>query len=350
MNIIVLNESFIKIDEIESFSTVVWTERFVAEGEFEIVLNPQSEIINSIREDYYLQTDVSDKTMIIQSISSEFDEERGTSFPVKGMSLETILRRRVIVPMISITGNLQLGIKKIIDENIISPADPDRIIPNFVFKMSQDPKITGLTVNTQFTGDEVYAAIESLCKANNLGFKVILNENNKFEFSLYSGTDRSFVQDVNPYVTFSPSFKNLKNSQYMYSSIDHRNVAYIGGEGEGAARKYSKTGAARGLNRRELFVDARDISSDSGETTIPLADYIKLLDQRGLEKLAECPIVSAFEGEVYESNCYQYGKDFYLGDIVQLENGYDARVRVTEMVITKDEAGIKMTPTFLKAE
>ena len=30
MKIIILNESFIKIDEIESFSSVVWTDRYVA--------------------------------------------------------------------------------------------------------------------------------------------------------------------------------------------------------------------------------------------------------------------------------------------------------------------------------
>ena len=49
MKIIILNESFIKIDEIESFSSAVWTDRYVAEGEFEITLNPEAEIINSIK-------------------------------------------------------------------------------------------------------------------------------------------------------------------------------------------------------------------------------------------------------------------------------------------------------------
>lgn len=350
MKIIVLNGSFVKIDEIESFSSIVWTDRYAAEGEFEIVLNPEAEIVNSIKDGYYLQTDVSDKTMIIQSINSEYDEEAGTVIPVSGNSLETILRWRVIAYMTTLTGNLQDGIKKILDENVISPTNLDRKIPNFVFKASTNPKITSLTVNTQFTGDEVYEAIVSLCESNKIGFRVTLNENNQFEFELVCGVDRSFSQEINPYITFSPSFKNLKSSQYIYSSKDHRNVAYIAGEGEGAARKYSAIGAGVGMARKEVFVDARDISSDSGETVIPLVDYNKLLDQRGTEKLAEYPMIAAFEGDIYESTTYAYGKDFYSGDIVQIENGFDAKVRVSEMVITYDESGLKMTPTFLKVE
>ena len=350
MKIIILNESFIKIDEIESFSSAVWTDRYVAEGEFEITLNPEAEIINSIKDGYYLQTDLSEKTMIIQSIHSEYEEETGTIIPVSGNSLETILHWRCITPMMTLTGNLQMAVKRIFDENIISPVNPDRRIPNFVFKMSTDPKIKALTIDTQFTGDEIYDAVVKLCEANKIGFRVILKPDNKFEFELISGSDRSFSQETNPYVTFSPSFKNLKSSKYLYSSKDHRNVAYIAGEGEGLDRKYSTIGTGTGLSRKELFVDARDISSNNDETPMSLEDYNKLLNQRGAEKLAECTIVAAFEGEVYESNTYVYGTDFYSGDIVQLENGFDAKVRVTEMVITYDDSGLKMTPTFLKVE
>ena len=56
------------------------------------------------------------------------------------------------------------------------------------------------------------------------------------------------------------------------------------------------------------------------------------------------------EGEIYNSLTYTYGKDFFMGDIVELENGFSVRTRITEMVITFDGGGIMMTPTFIKEE
>ena len=350
MAIIVLDKAYNKVDEIEIFPSLVWNDRYSDVGEFELVINPSKEDLTYIVDGNYIQYSLSDKTMIIDSIGSDYDPEKGYTIPVKGGSLESLLKRRVIWPMLTITGNLQEGVKKILDLNVINPVDVNRKISNFVFKYSTDPAITSLVVSTQFTGDSVFDAIKTICDATKLGFKVILNDLNQFEFQLYKGKDRSGSQDILPYVTFSPSFKNLKSSKYYYSTKDYKNVAYVAGEGEGADRKYTILGTGSGLDRREVFVDARDISSDSGETTIPLADYIKLLTNRGTEELAKVPIIAAFEGEIYNSLTYTYGEDFFIGDIVELENGFSVRTRITEMVITFDGGGIMMTPTFIKEE
>ena len=123
-------------------------------------------------------------------------------------------------------------------------------------------------------------------------------------------------------------------------------MALIGGEGEGTERKYRTVGDAQGLNRYELFVDAKDISSNNGE--IELAEYNKLLDERGYEKLEEQQITEEFTGEVEATRMYRYKEHYDLGDIVQVENEYEilASPRILEVIESQNENGYRVVPTF----
>lgn len=59
-------------------------------------------------------------------------------------------------------------IQTLLNESIISPTIADRTISNFIFQSSTDSKITELTVDAQFTGDDLYTVISNLCSANNI--------------------------------------------------------------------------------------------------------------------------------------------------------------------------------------
>ena len=66
-----------------------------------------------------------------------------------------------------------------------------------------------------------------------------------------------------------------------------KTVTLVGGEGEGADRRYTTVGGGSGLNRRELFTDARDISSNVGsDDALTDAEYMAQLQQRGKEKIS----------------------------------------------------------------
>lgn len=43
-----------------------------------------------------------------------------------------------------------------------------RAIDNFIFEPSTDPRITELTVDAQFTGDDLYSVVKSLCQGNDI--------------------------------------------------------------------------------------------------------------------------------------------------------------------------------------
>ena len=83
-----------------------------------------------------------------------------------------------------------------------------------------------------------------------------------------------------------------------------------------------------GLARRELYIDARDLQSDSDpDKPLTPEEYTELLTARGLEKLAEHQLVKSFSAVVRTLDpTYSYGEDFSLGDTITVT---DDRLGIT---------------------
>lgn len=348
MELFVLNADFESIAVIDTYESMIWTDRYNAYGDFEIYFAMDENLLEYIKEDYYLWLKDSEHSMIIEDIKIDADTEEGNRLIVTGRSLESILERRIIWGQRIFSGNLQNAIQTMLNENIISPSVADRKIANFIFVPSTDSKITSLTIDNQYTGDDLYTVIKGLCEENNIGFKIVLTDDNQFAFSLYAGADRSYDQTENPYVVFSPNFENIINSNYFSSKAGYRNVTLVAGEGEGASRKTTVVGSASGLDRRELFTDARDISSDTEDGTLSDAEYTAQLRTKGLKNLADHMITTAFEGEVEVTRLFKYGEDFFIGDIVQIANEYgnENSAYISELIISNSDEGLSIYPTF----
>lgn len=348
MELTLLNTSLDAISVVDDYESLIWTDRYQDHGDFEIYTPVTSEILSVLKQDYYLTNRDSEHTMIVEKLLIKTDVELGNHITVTGRSLESILKRRIVWGQRSVTGNLQNGIKTLLDENIINPTDQDRKIDNFIFEETTDERITSLKIEAQYTGDELYDVVSKLCKEHGIGFKVTLNDSKQFVFKLYMGTDRSYDQTENTYVIFSPNFENIVNSNYIESKSALKNVTLIGGEGEGAERRYYTVGSASGLDRRELFTDARDISSEVDDKVLTEEEYNAQLAQRGKEKLAENIDIVSFEGEIEPTMMFRYREDFFNGDIVQIENeyGHVSTTRIIEMTISETEQGTSVYPTF----
>lgn len=349
MDVMILNTNLDAVSIVDEYESFIWTDRYYKYGDFELYTAMRDGLLEFIKQDYYLQSRESDHVMIIEKIQITADVEDGNHVTVTGRSLESILDRRIVWGQKTLNGNLQNGIQTLLNENIISPSDANRKIPNFIFKASVDPAITSLKIEAQYTGDNLYDVIQKICEERGIGFKVTLNEDKQFVFELYAGTDRSYDQTEQPYVIFSPKFENIINSNYIESKSSLKNITLIGGEGEGSARKYTTVGSGNGLSRRELFTDARDISSDVGDgVVLSDAEYTAQLQQRGKEKLAENTEVISFEGQVETTIMFRYGEDFFNGDIVQIANeyGHETKARILEIVMSEDEDGTSVYPTF----
>lgn len=353
MDLYIANTEFENIFVLDSYNSLIWTDRYNSYGDFEIYTNMNISLLEYLKQDYYIRRYDSEYVMIIEKILIKSDVEEGDKLTVSGRSLESILDRRIIWGQKTVTGNLQDAIETLLNENIISPSKPERKIDNFIFEESTDEIITSLTIDAQYIGDNLYDVIKKICEERSIGFKITLNDNNQFVFKLYSGVDRSYEQTDNPYVVFSPSFDNLLSTNYMESKSSYKNVSLVGGEGEGSARKFTAVGNSSGMDRRELFSDASSISSEQEDgTTLSDAEYTYLLRQKGKEDLAENAVVVSMDGEAETQIMFKYGEDFYNGDIVQVIDayGHDVRARVYEIVTSEDENGFSVYPTFTMIE
>ena len=234
--------------------------------------------------------------------------------------------------------SLQDAIKSILTNSIISPTIEDRKISNFIFEESNDERITALTIEDEFTEEQnVYDIIVGLCERNYLGYRITLNSSNQFVFKLYMGEDRSYDQLTNPYVVFSPNYENIINSNYIDSTEKMKNITLVIGE-----QTSITVGSGTGLARREVYTDGMGVNPEE------VGDYNESLKRLGTYTLQDNSRVKNFEGEVDAVRMFVYGKDFFIGDVVQISNEYgiEGSARVMEFIKSDDASGSKAYPTF----
>ena len=352
MNIYVMNTSLQRIGVIDGYRSIIWTQRYYEAGDFELFLDATQENIDLCQKGRFLYREgdyedgVFKSVMIIRYVQLNTSIDEGNTLLVKGPDLKSILGQRIIWNQTILSGTLENNIRSVINSNIINPSLSARKISNFTLG---DAMGGTETVQVQATGDNIDLWLTEQVTPYEIGYDVQI-KNGNFVFILYKGTDRSYDQNAVPYVIFSPEFENLLASDYTESDIDMRNLALVAGEGEGSARKVTTAGDASltGLQRIELYVDARDISSTTDSGTLTPAQYTAQLQSRGLEKLAELQGLKLFEGEVEAETNFIYGVDYFLGDKVQVVNEYGigASARIVEIIDAEDETGRTVMPTF----
>ena len=346
MDLYILDKDFQIKKVIDTYKSLIWVDRFAEPGSFELVTPLTSEILTYVKPGNYISSDFSEHTMIIEDISIEADTEDGDMFKAVGRSLESILDRRIVWTQTDFNNaNLNTVTDTLLNDAIVAPTVMDRRISNFsAYVASEDPYISAQVVNHQYTGDNLLDVIESLCAEFDIGYQILLDENNQFVFSLYSGDDRSYVQNVNPPVVFSPDFDNVISSNYINKTSILKNIVLVGGEGTGTSRKFKVVGAQKGLDRRETFTNASDIQKGS----LSNAKYMALLEKRGVSVLDETNHRVDFDSKCDTTQMYVYGEHFFLGDYVEVANAYgvESAARVTEFTVSVSTSGIETYPTF----
>lgn len=356
-SIYVLDRNFNLLGVIDEYVSVIWRPSYSEVGDFEIYLAATSKAFGLLVKDNYVvrSSDVSvdeddnvtyEKVMIIKNIRLITDVENGDFLTVTGRELKYLLHQRIVWQQTNLSGTAEDGIRRLVDENAINPTNVNRVIPNLTLGAA-----AGLTdkIEKQVTGDYLDEAIIAVCTAYNYGWEISIY-NNLLLFIIYQGLDRSYDQNERPYVVFSDDFENLYNTEYELNTESYANTTLIGGEGEGLERIYTTIGDENtGLERYEVFTDVRDVSQNKdSEEEIPLETYLKLLEEKGLEKLATLLYTEGFSGEVLSDATFKYGVDFYLGDLVTVINEYGVsrNVRVMSAIESQDENGVKLIPQF----
>ena len=343
MDIYILNQDLEVLDLIDNSSSVIWTPRYYEVGDFEIYIQASNKNLNLLQEERFVTRQDSDMVGIIEKVKVITDVEDGDYIIASGRCLKSLLARRIIWNQTNLRGKTEAIMRSLINDNLINPVNPARKIPNVILG-----ELKGFTETAEFqsTGEELLEKIVELCKSSGIGWKVILNKIKQIEIEFYKGINRSYSQTENPYIVFSPEFDNLLATETEIDTQSLKNVALVAGEGEGTDRTTTTIGTEAGLSRRELFVDARDLSSNNGE--IGVNEYLQILKERGIEKLAEAGEFFKVSGEAETKITYKFGKDYFLGDLVTVVNEYGitANTRILEVIECEDENGYTIIPTF----
>ena len=374
-----LNKKYI----IDTYSSIIWTPRYNTLGDCELVISASCENFKKIKECKYIIRDDDEMACEIKKVELKTDEENGDQLIITGTDVKDILNQRIVMNQTNFNGLVEDYIRTLINDAIINPKDSNRKIANFIL----DDKV-GFTekIREQVTYDYVGDKIQKLCKQYNWGYKVII-KNKNFIFSLYKGKDRS------NYVKFSQDFDNIATTDYLKDDSNIKNFTVIAGEGEGAERSKVTVGESIGIDRKELYIDARDISSsidytellssypngnektiggvlyyqvngksiaiitknEKGEVSeVKLCNdvYMESLKSTGYERMAQYKSNISFEGEIIVGVNYVYKKDYNLGDIISIENKYGIfmKTRIVEVIENQDDKGYTIEPTFENVE
>lgn len=342
---------------IEKITSLIWTRRYWSCGEFKLLV-PFTEDHARLLAKYNIvmkrgDTEAAEIRYVNISKNSQGLEE----IEVQGRFITNWIGKRIIRNQIITTSDTQSILYRIANENMISPSDTARKIPNVALYSGDTDTEAGTIeyVSEPFTN--ALLACETAAKAAKLGFRMITDvKTGKHYFSVYEGRNLTADQTENPPCVFSEEFDNIVEQEYVNSVENLKSTAYVGGEEkEGVARKVSEVGgAAAGLDREEVFINATDITQeyedDSGQTvTLTDAQYLSLLASRGASELEQYAETLAFGSKVNTHANLKYREDYDLGDRVTCINkkwGIKINVRITEIAETYQQNVEEVDITF----
>lgn len=342
MDIYIFSKELELIGHTDVVTSGLWTENFAAVGTFEF-WSPLDAVHAELFQEGNLVYMLEHKSAGVIELIEKESSDKDITMHIAGRHLKSYLDRRCVYPVFNKTAKPSEIARSLVNVNCINPTDKNRVIPNLSLK-ADDPEY-GTSMSMQKTGGSVLDAEVDFLTAQNLGSEVIFDyKNKKLLYSVRQGTDRSIDQDVNDPVLLSTDMDTILSSEYTYDKSEVKNFAYVAGAGEGADRKVISVSNSTlsGLDRYELYVDARDIQNtktdDTGtQTTIPDAEYNSMLSTRGLSKLAECKLSESFEATIRTDELagFIFDKDYFLGDTITV---YDNRLKVkADVLITAVE-------------
>lgn len=331
----------------QSYESLTYTRRYQATDTFQLVINRKRLYATELQKGRLLfLPDEGDRVFLIEQIETLQSGERSKdSMIVTGRSLEGIaMVERIVIPDAGQAHDSQsavaaeTAIKHYVDHHAVNPVDPDREVPNLVIASDL---ARGDVIDTAGRYQTVLDLVTDIGLLSGLGWEITLNTGaGTFVFDVIEGADLSSS------VFFDFAFETLESWDELDSDLDAKTVAVVAGQGELEDRDVvtRETGTPAGFDRREAFVDARDV--EAGNTG--------LLEARGDAFLAGAVGGVALEATIHQYGSFRYLEHWDLGDLVLVRNeerglAYDARVVEVAVTIRQSPAAPTVVATLGRA-
>lgn len=372
---------------IENFESLIWTERYYGDSECEIVLPITMDLIEKLPLDIFLGIEESNELLILDTINVE--DKR---LKLKAVSIPTWLNNRFIRTTNKhkvrswTLGDLPPGqalwemLRAMVSPNSeFMNAETMGIPQKFLDRMLlpeiglYDSFAEGDPVTIAVSFAPLYDEMRSLAFSHQIGMQIIwvtkLNPDaeHPLGFRSYKGLNKTHNQDPakpqNPIVRFSRDLNSLENVRELRSKSIYKTLAFayapnidielgdIDGTKPGIAYitdTDDDSNTLSGFNCRALQVFAENLTGFSTPSDFELEQLAKGLSGFARDELAKAMLIEVVDGDIVRNNMYQYGRDYSLGDIVELQgtDGVISAIRVTEHIVSEESSGEKAYVTY----
>lgn len=340
----IINTNFELLGIITNFESLICVWNYYESGTFELTINKNKANTSKLAIGNILIVNKDDEKILLIDKVITTSNKNSKTIKASGTCIKGITKKRIIAT------NGYDRVDKTSAENIIKHYIKNHLVESY-FDNIRTPErdISFIKIaSTQNRGIEtvwqarltnLHDELKHISEDTGVGWKGILDRKNKCVIlDCYVGKNRSIEQDSNkgntyenlnqrlhselenrthealegdkkvPYIIFSENKRNLFEGKTTNDNTNYKNVGYIAGKGENEDRLISVIGESSGFQRNEVLIDLNNID-----------DPIEL-KQEGEKKLKAYNEIKSIEGKVYQIPNMEYGKDFFLGDIVTIEN------------------------------
>lgn len=366
MEVYTLDSLFRRTEVIDRFESCIWTERWADIGEFELLLQSTRGNRQIFKTGTRLAINESKRVMTVETAESTSDSEGRRVLKVKGRSLEAILEDRAalgksganILPEWVLTGKPEDVARSMVSSICVAGSlHPNDVLPYLTWGQNLFPADTIPESNFQITWHQkpssLYKAVKEICDIHDFGFRLYRNgDASQLFFNIYRGSDRTLQQNLLTPVVFSQDLQNLMNTTEFSTQEKTKNVAFVTWQHPDTGVVYREIVYAPEFDEDSLTGFDRRVINVAGE--IPDEDknlpavISPLLIRQGLDELAKHRAFDGFDGEISQFSQYKYDQDYFLGDMVVMQNsdGLRNNMRVTEQIFVSDREGDRAYPTL----
>lgn len=274
MELYVLDELLRRETVIDTFDSVVWTERYNDLGDLTLNIHSTLANRNLLKAGTVLAMNKSKRMMIVKTVQDKKNQDGTQVLVITGSSYEIVLDDRPARDTMAgttsepqwVIDGLPADIARQIFKNVCIDGllDVADILPFYTvgnsYPVDNLPEPVD-SVEAALDLQTVLSALKTMCQTYDLGFRITRNADaSQIFFNIYSGNDRTSSQMILPAIVFAPVLDNLLDSSYLVSELQYKNMAYVFCP-DGSAKVYdpSVDPGLVGLIRKVLLVNATDV-------------------------------------------------------------------------------------------
>lgn len=378
---------------VEGYSSMIWTERYIENGEFEMKTPKISDTRTLLPEGSLISLRDSDEVMLVEAHTLGRDSDNMPEMTLTGRTFPTFFENRALLPTIynekwsvyrQYTPSEMIALLMWMFAINTNGEDPTRVattMDSYLYILNaivtDSTSATQSSISWTLETKTVYDTLHDFLVLANFGIRTIRPKNtsgnvmtfdttrttsrgtptktlsstisDKLRFDVYHGLDRTRNQTDRTPIIFHYDSGHIDDPSYLFSIKDLKHAAAVHSS-LGNTLVWPDTTpppstTVTGLNRRLLLVDGGTQGSMSE------AEFTAAITQKARIELMKHNRAVIFDGAISPLSPYKYNSHYFLGDKVTLlaEYGYEAQMMVNEYVRTEDIEGDRGYPGLILA-